>query len=307
MFYTLTANPAIDMNIFSDGLIRKEVNRTRGAVYTANGKGVNVSLVLNHFGTPSTVLGFFGGFSGEYIVTECEKKGLFVKPVMIDDITRINVFLNDGEGEFKMVNEGPVIPEDKQAEFLKLLENLDDAEYLCISGSLPRGITPDFYDKIFQCCARKGTKVILDISSPKLKELLAYRPLLIKPNDEELRDVFGITLNSEEDVKSALGELHKLGAQNVLLTLGDKGSYFSDGKKVVSCSTYPVKLVSSVCAGDACLATFLSIWTKDKTNVEEALKKSAAAGANVAESAGLGDLKMVDEYSKHISVREIEK
>lgn len=304
MFYTLTANPAIDMSIFSDGLKRKEVNRTKNASYGANGKGINVSLVLKHFDTPSTVLGFFGGFSGEYIVSECKKKGLSVKPIMIDDITRINVYLNDGEGEFKMNNEGPEIPNDKQVEFLKLLETFDDAEYLCISGSLPRGICPDFYDKIFQCCARKGTKVILDISSPKLKELLAYRPLLIKPNDEELRDVFGITLGNEEDVKNALKTLHELGAQNVLLTLGDKGSYFSDGKKVLNCSAYPVKLVSSVCCGDACLATFLSFWTKDG-DVETALKKASAAGANVAESAGLGDLKMVDEYSKHIEVKEV--
>ncbi len=305
MFYTLTANPAIDMNISSNGLIRKEVNRTHDAVYSPNGKGVNVSFVLNHFGIPSTVLGFFGGFSGEYIVNECEKRGLFAKPVMIDEITRINVFLNDGEGEFKIVNEGPVITAKQEEEFLTLMENLEDAEYLCISGSLPRGLSDDFYHKVFKICNKKSTKVVLDISSPKLKELLAYRPVLIKPNDEELRDIFGITLNSEDDVKSALKTLHELGAQNILLTLGEKGSYFSDGKRVLNCGTYPVKLLSSVCAGDACLATFLSFWTINPEDVETALKKAAAAGANVAESAGLGDLKMVDEYSKHIEVKEI--
>ena len=305
MFYTLTANPAIDMNISSNGLIRKEVNRTRDAVYTPNGKGVNVSLVLNHFGIPSTVLGFFGGFSGEYIVTECEKRGLYTKPIMIDEITRVNVFLNDGEGEFKLVNEGPVITPEQEAEFLTLLESFDDMEYLCISGSLPRGISSEFYDNIFKCCAKKGAKVVLDISSPKFKDLLAYRPLLIKPNDEEIRDIFGIHLNTEDDIKSAIKMLHELGAQNVLLTLGNKGGYFSNGEKVWYCGTYPVKFLSSVCCGDACLATFLSFWANDHSNVVEALKKSAAAGSNVAESAGLGDLAMVDEYAKHIEVREV--
>ena len=305
MFYTLTANPAVDMTVFSDGLKRNEVNRTTNAVYTGNGKGVNVSIVLKHFGKNSTVLGFFGGFSGQFIVNECEKKGLFVKPVMIDDITRINVCLNDGNGEFHMVNEGPVVAKNKQVEFLKLLENLDNAEYLCISGSLPRGITPDFYDKIFDCCAKKGIKVILDISSPKLKDLLSYRPLLIKPNDDELCDVFGITLTCEEDIKNALKTLHELGAQNILLTLGDKGSFFSDGKKIFKCGSYPVKLVSSVCCGDSFLAAFLSEWTKDKPDVEFALKKAAATGANVAESAGIGNLDKVEEYAKHIEVKEI--
>ena len=151
----------------------------------------------------------------------------------------------------------------------------------------------------------KGIKVILDISSPKLKDLLAYRPILIKPNDDELRDIFGITLNCEEDVKNALIHLHGLGAQNILLTLGSKGSFFFDGKMIFKCGSYPVKLVSSVCCGDSFLAAFLSEWIKDKSNIEVALKKAAATGANVAESAGIGNLDKVEEYAKHIEVKEI--
>lgn len=305
MFYTLTTNPAIDLNITSNGLIKKEVNRTRDAVYTPNGKGVNVSFVLKHFGMDSCILGFFGGFSGEYILTECEKNGLKTAPILLDEITRINIFLNDGSGEYKMVNEGPVIPQEKQNDFLRLLKSIESPEYLCISGSLPRGISPDYYEEILKVCEKLGTKVIIDISSPKLKDLLSYHPLLIKPNDEELRDVFGMTLETEEDVKSALRRLHEMGAQNILLTLGDRGSYFYNGKDFYNCGTYKVKLLSSACAGDSCLAAFLSVWTHDPSNVEKALKLGAAAGANAAESAGIGDMKNAVEYSKHITVKKI--
>ncbi|MFR2768662.1 MAG: hypothetical protein ACLTAI_10425 [Thomasclavelia sp.] len=66
MIYTLTTNPAIDMNISTMGIKRKEVNRTFDTVYSANGKGLNVSFVLKYFGLDSTVMGFFGGFSGLY-------------------------------------------------------------------------------------------------------------------------------------------------------------------------------------------------------------------------------------------------
>ena len=93
MIYTLTTNPAIDMNICTNSIERKIVNRTHDAVYSANGKGLNVSFVLKHFGVDSKVLGFFGGFSGKYIIDETRKKDIEIFPVEVEDTTRINIFL----------------------------------------------------------------------------------------------------------------------------------------------------------------------------------------------------------------------
>ena len=305
MIYTLTTNPAIDMNICSDSIEEGRVNRTSDAVYTPNGKGLNVSFVLGHYGVKSKITGFFGGFSGEYIVKESEKRGFEVVPIWVEDTTRINIFLNDGRQEYKFVNEGSFIPEDKQDELIRLIRNADDMEVLSISGSLPRGVEPDYYDRILAECEQKGTKVILDISSHKLKELLRFHPILIKPNDEEIEQIFGIQMKNETDIVSVLDMLHKEGAENVLLTLGDRGAYFSNGSDIYFADTYPIKLLSSACAGDSALAAFLSVWLKDETQIEEALKLSAATGANVAESPGIGDLKQVDTYKEKIQVRKV--
>ena len=87
MIYTLTANPAIDYNISCDGLSANTVTRTRNAVYTPNGKGLNVSFTLDHYGVDTTILGFFAGFSGEFIVKGAEALGVPVKPVWTDGIT----------------------------------------------------------------------------------------------------------------------------------------------------------------------------------------------------------------------------
>ena len=179
-------------------------------------------------------------------------------------------------------------------------------EYLCISGSLPLGIDVDYYDEIFEVCKKKGIEVILDISSKKLAELLKYKPLLIKPNDEEILGVYGIELKTEEDMIHMLKFLHAEGAQNILLTLGEKGSYFYDGKQIYYASAQDVKLLSSTCAGDSALAAFLSIWLKNRDEVESALKLSAATGANVAESSEIGTLEKVDEYRKNIQIRFID-
>lgn len=306
MIYTLTMNPAIDMNICTKEEIKRSVvNRTFDTVYTPNGKGVNVALTLKHFGTEAVVTGFFGGFSGRYIVDELKELSVPVKPVWVDETTRINIFLNDGKGEYKFVNGGSYVKESQQEELLRLFHDADDCDTLVISGSMPPGIQPVYYASLLAVCKRKGIRVILDISSPKLKDLLKYEPLLIKPNDEEVEEIFGLKTSTEEDIVHVLAYLYEQGAQNILLTLGGKGSYFSNGTDMYYASAQPIKLLSSACAGDAALASFLSIWLKEPENIEDALKRSAAVGANVAESNALGDFKKVETYFNNIKVRKV--
>ena len=116
----------------------------------------------------------------------------------MEDLTRINVFLNDGEQEYKFVNGGSFVSRDKQDEMLDIIKSRKDMDYLSISGSLPPGISPEYYEEILSICNDKSVKVILDVSSPKLKELLRFRPYLIKPNDEEIAEIFGIVMKSDK-------------------------------------------------------------------------------------------------------------
>lgn len=305
MIYTLTTNPAVDMNITAHSLEVGAVTRTKDAVYSPNGKGLNVSFVLHRFGVRSEILGFFGGFSGEYILSACKDRGYTVHPIKIEGTTRVNAFVETASGEYKLVNEGPLVSKEEQRAFLTLLESLEDPELLIISGSLSKGMPEDFYDEILQLCKKRNTEVVLDISAKQLKMLLPYRPLLIKPNDTELYEIFSLSAKSREDTVAALKQLHKEGAKNVLLTMGEKGAYFSNGKSIWFCDAYPVKQKSSACAGDGCLAAFLSVWLKDPEDVESALQRAAATGADIAESAGLGELKNLEVYKNKITVRKI--
>ncbi|VBB07221.1 carbohydrate kinase pfkb [Lucifera butyrica] len=304
MIYTLTTNPAIDMNIQSKEIQPSVVNRTESAQYFPNGKGINVSLVLKHYGIPSKALGFFGGFTGRYIVDELTNIGLGVEPIWLKEITRINVFVNDGINEFKFVNQGSFVPKEQQEKMLGLIKNLQNCSHLVVSGSLPPGIHGLYYDLILKACAERSIEVIMDISSPRMQGLLQYKPLLIKPNDEEIYDIFGIEINNELDARQTLYELKQLGARNVLLTLGEKGLYFFNGAKIYYCTTPKIQVLSSACAGDAALGAFLSEWLY-KYDLESALKKASATGANVAESEGIGTLEKVDEYIKQIKVKEV--
>jgi len=306
VLYTLTANPAVDLNVTADRIASGQVNRTRDPVFTPNGKGLNVSFALKRFGVPSGIMGFFGGFTGEYITAYCKKSGYPMVLIGIDEITRVNFFVNGEQSEYKFVSEGPFVPEDKQEQLLEQLRTRQDLEILSIHGSNAKGQREDFYDSVLEICRKRNIPVVLDISSPKLKTLLRYRPLLIKPNGEELMECFRLSAENEAEVITALRSLHAMGARNVLLTLGKKGAYFFNGKGLYYCGTKQITQKSSACAGDAFLAGFLSVWLQDQGNVELALKRAAAAGANAAESDGLGDLAKVEEYEQQIQVKKIQ-
>lgn len=309
MIYTLTPNPAIDYNISCDGLQPNTVTRTRDAVYTPNGKGLNVSFTLDHYGVDTAILGFFAGFSGRYIVEGARELGVDVKPVWTEGITRVNVFLNAGpDAEYNMVNAGAAITAADEDAMFDLIDRLDDLDCLVISGSLPPNASEGFLRTAIERVRAKGSRFVLDISSPQLAELLELEPLLIKPNDDELRDIFGIEVvaGDDESVSAAMGELHARGAQNVLLTLGGAGAYFSNGEHLWFANrTFDVEVRSTVCAGDSSLAAFLSVWFSDRDRVEDALRRSMATGANVVECAGLGDFAHVEEYEKGIDIRPV--
>lgn len=309
MIYTLTPNPAIDYNISCDGLQPNTVTRTRDAVYTPNGKGLNVSFTLDHYGVDTTILGFFAGFSGRYIVEGARELGVDVKPVWTEGITRVNVFLNAGpDTEYNMVNAGAAITAADEDAMFDLIDRLDDLDCLVISGSLPPNASEGFLRTAIERVRAKDSRFVLDISSPQLAELLELEPSLIKPNDDELRDIFGIEVvaGDDESVSAAMGELHARGAQNVLLTLGGAGAYFSNGEHLWFANrTFDVEVRSTVCAGDSSLAAFLSVWFSDRDRVEDALRRSMATGANVVECAGLGDFAHVEEYEKGIDIRPV--
>lgn len=306
MIYTLTLNPAIDMNISSKSITPNIVQRTEGAVYSPNGKGVNVSIVLKKNNINSTVLGYFGGFSGDYIIDEINKLDINIRPFPIVENTRINVFIHNGKHEYKFVSPGGYVTEDSQKDLINYIRlNLKENDYLVISGSLPPGINTSFYHEILSVCNDKKTHIILDISSPCLKELLKYNPYLIKPNDDELKEIFSLSLNDEKSIIKALQMLRNQGVKNTLLTMGDKGLYFFDGENAYYANALKINLLSSACAGDSSLAAFMSEFLF-KGDIEKALKKASATGANVAESEGIGNLEKVEEYIQQVNIKKIE-
>ena len=305
MIYTLTLNPAVDMNVSSARMEPGLVNRTYDTVYTPNGKGVNVSFTLQHFGVPSVVMGPFGGFTGDYITGECRNRGLQVLPSPIAGTNRVNMFVTVGDKEYKLVNEGPVVSAQEQEALLSLLESLEDLEVLTINGSMARGFGPDYLLRIMEICNRKGAKVVPDISAPVLKEVLTQGPFLIKPNRAELEGLAGKVLGKTREIMRSAKDLQAQGARNVLVSLGGDGALLLDESgKFHRIGVPKGELKTSVGSGDSMVAGFLAGYQKTGDYVT-ALRTGAACGSASAFSTALATREEVESMYHELELMEV--
>ena len=301
MIYTCTMNLAIDLFIKTAQMLPSEVNRTDEAVYMPNGKGVNVSFILKELGIDSVATGFKAGFTGQFIEEELQKAGIQTQFVTVDGITRINVFTQvvATNEEFKLVNQGPSVTPEQEASLLAIVENMNADDILFVSGSHPEGITRATYEKIAKASEKRGFKFILDTSAHFVPELLGYKPYLIKPNDEELAEWFGLKDISLEKIKECGRKLLERGAQNVLVSLGEKGAILFTPAETIQVTAPKGEVVNTACAGDTLLATFVGSKLQGLSD-EEALIKAVAAGSSTAFRPGLTDFKDVPTLMQQI-------
>ncbi|EPI20187.1 1-phosphofructokinase [Enterococcus faecium LA4B-2] len=298
-------NLAIDLFIETEEMHPFMVNRTKEDDIQANGKGVNVSLVLKMLDFPSTALGFSAGFTGKYIEDYLQQKQIQTDFIEVPGVTRINVFtqVNQTGEEYKLVNQGPEIPQTAVHNFLNQIRALQAEDYLCVSGSLPRGLSPKVLIEISRICQEKGIHLIIDSSDQEAMDCLPYRPFLLKPNEEELSSWFGRKMVTDEDYFVYGQRLVELGAENVLLSLGEKGAILFTKDRVFRGNSPKGKVVNTACAGDTMLGAFLAGYM-NRRPLDETLRKSIAAGSSTAFRKGLTDFLDVEELSKQIKIRE---
>ncbi|HBL1909323.1 TPA: 1-phosphofructokinase [Enterococcus faecium] len=303
--YTCTMNLAIDLFIETEEMHPFMVNRTKEDDIQANGKGVNVSLVLKMLDFPSTALGFSAGFTGKYIEDYLQKKQIQTEFIEVPGMTHINVFtqVNQTREEYKLVNQGPEIPQAAVHNFLNQIRALQAEDYLCVSGSLPRGMSPKVLVEISRICQEKEIHLIIDSSDQEVMDCLPYRPFLLKPNEEELSSWFGRKMVTDEDYFVYGQRLVESGAENVLLSLGEKGAILFTKDRVIRGNSPKGKVVNTACAGDAMLGTFL-VGYMNRRPLDETLRKSIAAGSSTAFRKGLTDFLDVEELSKQIKIKE---
>lgn len=224
MICTVTFNPSLDYIVRVDDMRLGVINRTTYEKILPGGKGVNVSIVLGNLGHASRALGFVAGFTGDELCRLCAEAGVETDFIRVaEGMTRINAKVKSNE-ETELNGQGPVITaRDVEALFSKV-DALGGGDTLVISGSVPAALPHDMYERIMERLQGRGVRTVVDAERDLLTRVLPYCPFLVKPNNHELGDIFGVTLRTRDEVVPYAKELQEMGAANVLVSMAGRAA-----------------------------------------------------------------------------------
>ena len=286
---TLTLNPALDLTVSLDTLQPGNVNRSLGMTSHAAGKGLNVAQVLADLGHKVTVSGFLGQANAAPFEHLMHRRGFIDAFVRVPGETRSNIKLAERDGRITDLN-GPG-PEVDSAHQAQLLAQLDDIaaghDAVVVAGSLPRGVTTEWFAALLRRLTALGLPVALDTSGAALRAGLATRPWLIKPNEEELAEACELEPASPQRLDAAIDTLRAGGVEHVLLSRGSQGADWFGSHGVLNAQPPRVEVASTVGAGDSLLAAtlhgLLSGWPAERT-----LRLATAVAAQAVTQIGFG-------------------
>lgn len=279
MIYTVTFNPSLDYIVGVDDFELGMTNRTSYEQLLAGGKGINVSYVLKNLGFKSTALGFLAGFVGEEIKKRLTEDGINADFFMIEDgVSRINVKLKNIDGT-EINGRGPDIKTYEVEELKAKINTLKEGDILILAGSIPQSMPDTIYMDIMNSLSNRGIDIVVDATKDLLMNVLAYKPFLIKPNNHELGEIFGVKLHTREDVIPYAKKLQEKGARNVLVSMAGAGAVLvaEDGNVYMSDAPKGT-VINAVGAGDSMVAGFVAGYLETHDH-KYAFHKGIAAGS----------------------------
>ena len=287
MIATVTFNPSIDYIAQLDHFKLGQVNRAAHETVLPGGKGVNVSIALGNLGHANRALGFVAGFTGNEIERRLQEQGVQTDFIhVVEGMSRINTKVKaDKETELNGI--GPnITAADVDALFTKL-DALAAGDLLVVSGSVPATLPSDIYERILAHLDGRGINIVVDATRDLLLNVLPYHPFLIKPNNHELGEIFGATIERRDQVEPHARKLQEKGARNVLVSMAGEGAVLVPEEGPVLMSEAPRgTVVNSVGAGDSMVAGFIAGYL-ESGSYETAYRMGVCTGSASAFSANL--------------------
>lgn len=298
MIYTVTCNPALDYTLKVQNFTAEKINRAQETLLTFGGKGINVSAVLNELNVPTTALGFIAGGNGERLNALLSQNGVATDFIRLKDgETRINVKIKS-QKEWDINAPGPQVDAQALAELMARLEGLQAGDGLVLSGSVPAGLPADLYEQMLKRIEGKGILAVIDAEGALLRKTLGFKPFLVKPNHQELGELYGVNLHRLQETEPYARKLQGEGARNVLVSCGGEGALLLDETGAVhTAQNAPGIFKNSVGCGDSMVAGFLAGWLKT-SDYKEALRWGTACGNATAYSDTLATRKEIEALLK---------
>lgn len=303
MIYTVTLNPSIDFIVRLDNLVLDSVNRMSSDDKFAGGKGINVSRILQRLDIANTATGFIGGFTGRFVADSLVAEGIKTDFVEVSEDTRINVKIKAGE-ETEINGAGPKISDEKLEELKSILAGLSSEDTVVFAGSAPSSLGNQVYNTLIPIAKKAGAEVVCDFEGQTLLDSLNYQPLLVKPNNHELADIFGVELNGLADIEKYAREILAKGAKNVIISMAGDGALLVTPEAAYFAKPIKGTVKNSVGAGDSMVAGFTGEYVKSGDPVE-ALKWGVACGTATTFSDDLATAEFIKETYQKVEVEKL--
>lgn len=310
MIVTVTMNPAIDKTVEIGKLVCRGLNRIRKVEYDAGGKGINVSKTIHELGGCSVATGFLGGNNGQVISNVLKEKGIACDFVWVSGETRTNTKVVEDDGSLTELNEPGALITEKDIQELKnkLLGYADQRTMFIFAGSIPAGVSKDIYGEMIRLVKEKGACVLLDADGEAFYKSVEAGPDIIKPNQVELEEYFGLQEGTDttELIRSA-ESLEKKGVKNIVVSMGKNGALFLMEDYKVRCPGLSVKAHSTVGAGDAMVAALAYAWDH-QLGKEETVKLCMGASAGAVTTIGTKppSREVVDDLMRQVKIERLE-
>ena len=293
MIYTVTFNPSIDYIMFTDGFELKGLNRARETYKFAGGKGINVSRVLKTLDVSSTAL-------GEFISSILEQSDINTEFIKVNEDTRINVKLKSGD-ETEINAPGPNVTSDQFEALLNQIRHTSKEDTVIVAGSVPKSIPSDAYAQIAKITQETGAKLVVDAERDLVNTVLEYHPLFIKPNKDELEEMFDVTIKSDQDVVKYGREIVKNGSQSVIISLGGDGAIYVDETRSIKAQNPKGEVVNTVGSGDSTVAGMVA-GLESGLSLEEAFRQAVASGTATAFNDDLALKEDIEKIKSQVTI-----
>ena len=303
MIYTVTLNPSIDYIVRLDKVLIGSVNRMDSDDKFAGGKGINVSRVLKRLGIENTATGFIGGFTGKFITDILEEEGISSHFVEVEQDTRINVKIK-ADAETEINGPGPEISSQKLEELESFLSSLTSEDTVVFAGSSPKNLGNVVYKRLICLTRKTGAQVVCDFEGQTLLDSLEFEPLLVKPNNHELGDIFGVKLENLDQIESYARQILDKGAQHVIISMAGDGALLVTRDGAYFAKPIKGNVKNSVGAGDSMVAGFTGEFVRSG-DVIQAFKWGVACGTATTFSDDLATADYIKEIYEKVEVEKI--
>ena len=304
MIYTITLNPTIDYIVNVPNLTLGKSHHMQSELITPGGKGIMVSRVLKELGIPSIALGFRGGFTGEFVRDYLDDLQIINYFTEIAERTRINLVLKSDQ-DTEISDYGPAASAAEVADFMGQFDGISPQDFVVIAGSKLPSMPADFYEKLIRSLAEEGVPFACDITKEELRNSLQYHPLVVKPNQKEVGDLFGKKFETWQEVVPYGKQLLAAGAQHAIVSLGGDGALLFTPREVIYAPPIPGKVANAVGSGDSMVAGFAGTYLKTHDPVE-AFRVAVACGTATAFSPDIATTEEIQVQLPRVVLEQIE-